>query len=1296
MHDIFYYDYLDSRDIKEILPKVSSARTEYAWLVLNGVDTTDFDFHYVPNKYEQDQVHAWPVGSNLNHYGIYLVPVDVRLMGMEYDFNYHKQVYSLKDPLATGWKWNWDRNIIDENGIDYQWLPDSWDVEYSRHQFSMAGTEQLSYVELIHQGVGNSIHDIKYHKSNFKFAKPIPRVTNINEMPYTHSWVWIIHENIDYSNFNFDWLPDRWDTDKEHGFAMAGTDNLCYTWLHNLDIHMGKSVKCHPTDLKFKEIKKIKNESELVWGRNEFVWIVDDRIDYSNFNFDWLPDAWDKNTWHGFCMKGSEQLAYTYLVNTAKIPTTKKWHDSNLTFKEIKKVYSEAEISWEQDEFVWIIDKRIDYTNFDFTWLPNGWDKDTKHCFCMQDAEQLAYTYLINAKKDSTKIKWHKTDLKFSERKIVYNADDIVWGQDEFVWLLNKNVNYDNFNFNWLPSGWEKNIKHAFAMQGTTQLAETFLINTAEEPAKTKYHISDLQYIKVKKYFKPLDQIEFDASDMFVWSCDDRIDYSEFNFAWLPDAWDIKKIHAFAMKDTEQLAYTYIKHKDCALDAEIKYHKSDLNFKELTLLDQNLDDVLTKFAGQDQFVWLKDQRIDYSNFNFAWLPDAWDKDKLHYFAMQGTEQLAYTAVVNPKYYDKTLEPVYHTSDLQFAQRYVKTWDSELKVSITQKILQDPPEHEWTWYTDERINYDSFDFSWLPDAWDKSKVHAFCMKNAEQLSYTWLVHKDCDLNNLKFKYHASDLEFNDGVIPIVFWPKFTSVHLESDNWQENLRIVASKLAFGSEWIWICDERIDYATFDFDWLPPAWDTDFIHCFTVKGRERLSYTWLVRADNLHKDARYKYHHTELMLQNHYDVIELDMLMDGTKSAYKQQRYLGTMEDALKTAARKTDQEWLWVLSNCCDYTDFNLDYLPELDEVEHTHCWPSGIQQKGDTFLIHIPTYLQTNKFRFNFDHKELARKPWPVVEYTNDNLTEAIKQNPSRSIYTLYKHKDSSVFRVVDVCLWEKRSVTALNKSHSTCLVPRDCVVKKEIYEYPYLEMATVFATEPRIDVIFISNGESQAERNWQKCKKVFGHAQRVDGVNGRLASYQAAAKLSSTNWFIAVFAKCRILDVYDNIGFGWQPDYWQQSKHYIFLNKNLETELIYGHMAPIAYNKKLMLENTGGLDMTLVQQHVVVPITISETDLSDDPWLAWRTAFREVVKLNYYAKGELSVEGEYRLWSWQTKGSEWSQRGAIDAMNYIREHGLTEEAVMPTVEWAWLEQYFKKIYNADITEVITRSTALSDK
>ena len=50
---------------------------------------------------------------------------------------------------------------------------------------------------------------------------------------------------------------------------------------------------------------------------------------------------------------------------------------------------------------------------------------------------------------------------------------------------------------------------------------------------------------------------------------------------------------------------------------------------------------------------------------------------------------------------------------------------------------------------------------------------------------------------------------------------------------------------------------------------------------------------------------------------------------------------------------------------------------------------------------------------------------------------------------------------------------------------------------------------------------------------------------------------------------------------WQPDRLQQAKHYIFHAHNPVNGLQYGHMAMIAYNKKLVMTNSAeGLDFTL--------------------------------------------------------------------------------------------------------------------
>ena len=156
-------------------------------------------------------------------------------------------------------------------------------------------------------------------------------------------------------------------------------------------------------------------------------------------------------------------------------------------------------------------------------------------------------------------------------------------------------------------------------MNGTTQLSYTFLTNTKVKSTKTKYHESTLKFDPTK------------PNDEWVWDCDDRIDYTGFDFNWLPDEWDTNKTHAFAMRGTEQLCYTFLRNTKIE-SIETKYHTTQLRFKS---------DI-----ENDEWVWIRDDRIDYSNFDFSWLPDAWDADKTHVFCMAGTQHLGYTKLIN--------------------------------------------------------------------------------------------------------------------------------------------------------------------------------------------------------------------------------------------------------------------------------------------------------------------------------------------------------------------------------------------------------------------------------------------------------------------------------------------------------------------------------------------------------------------------------------------------------------------------------------------------------------------------
>jgi hypothetical protein len=111
---------------------------------------------------------------------------------------------------------------------------------------------------------------------------------------------------------------------------------------------------------------------------------------------------------------------------------------------------------------------------------------------------------------------------------------------------------------------------------------------------------------------------------------------------------------------------------------------------------------------------------------------------------------------------------------------------------------------------------------------------------------------------------------------------------------------------------------------------------------------------------------------------------------------------------------------------------------------------------------------------------------------------------------------------------------------------------------------------------------------------------------------------------------------------------------------------------------LVLANQGrGLDFTLDDPHDVVPIISGVADYADTPWSAWRTAFREVLKLRASAP---DVETEYRINKWLTpsktgiRNAEWSHIGADDAMEYYDSVGGDFDALKKSYEWAWLASY----------------------
>jgi hypothetical protein len=274
-------------------------------------------------------------------------------------------------------------------------------------------------------------------------------------------------------------------------------------------------------------------------------------------------------------------------------------------------------------------------------------------------------------------------------------------------------------------------------------------------------------------------------------------------------------------------------------------------------------------------------------------------------------------------------------------------------------------------------------------------------------------------------------------------------------------------------------------------------------------------------------------------------------------------------------------------------------------------------------------------------------------------------------------------LVTVPLWrqETKTIVPLSPGATSVIVPKSAKgdIKTQLYDYAYIDKTHRMLKDQPLDIVFISNAEKNADQNYQRLKNSTYNRNnlihRVDGVNGRVAAYHAAARKSTTSWFFAVFAK---LSVANNFDWTWQPDRMQQPKHYIFHAGNPVNGLVYGHQAMIAYNRQLALENTGvGLDFTLDQSHEVVPILSGTADYAETPWMAWRTAFREALKLHASLP---DVENEYRLKVWLKEDSgtiangHWSHKGAQDAVEFYKEVNGNPTELKKSYEWAWLASY----------------------
>jgi hypothetical protein len=613
-------------------------------------------------------------------------------------------------------------------------------------------------------------------------------------------------------------------------------------------------------------------------------------------------------------------------------------------------------------------------------------------------------------------------------------------------------------------------------------------------------------------------------------------------------------------------------------------------------------------------------------FDYSWAPHPHDPPYIYVFGNQW-----WPAEIMP-----TVE--YHVPGAT-ERKYIATPRAELAQNPNQP-----------WYN---VIDSDMDYSWVPDPGDPPLIYVFG-------NQWWPAEK---MPTVEYRVPgATERKY-------VAWPR-ASLLSDSTNWT-------------------VPDSVDPTGVDFTWVPDPGEPPYIYQFATQHQKTGGPVYRVPGA---VEVKYL---AELKIRTVgkataiYEIDHMDGAAGQIANTTRRVRYFDNYRDTLIRLAKSigTEHEYVWVCSSICDYTNFDFTWHPEQWQATMLHVFASDEQKFGDTFFMHVPTFAEYAErkallewYDCNFVNAGVPRRPMPIVQHDQDSHVDVVRTRDFAGPLAVFTQSTYMSTNLVTVPLWREqtKTIVPLNPGASSVIVPRTAIpyIKTQLYDYPYVDKTHCMLKDQLQDIVFISNGEPNAEQHYKRLSLLpkANRLVRVSNINGRAAAYHAAAQASTTPWFFAVFAK---LEVDIDFDFTWQPDRMQQAKHYIFHAKNPVNGLVYGHQAMIAYNRQLVLANPGvGLDFTLDSPHEVVPVLSGVAHYDTSPWSSWRTAFREVLKL----KASLpDVESEYRLNKWLDVTSDetdpqWSRFGAEDAVEYYDQVNGDFAALKKSYEWDWLATY----------------------
>ena len=391
-----------TEDKFESVQRATSLPQPDRWRVPDGVETDNFDFSWHPARGE-NYVHVF--GSQWARQG-----------GPEYVSSPEAQIKYENAQTVKG-KITCDVFVVDQFNKNNN---KSFDTV-------LAQDENARKI----RGVGNWASIIKKACENS-----------------TSDFVWIVSSDYDYTDFDFGWYPETWQSNMIHVFG-----SKFQKWANVFRVPRWEFLRLAPW------FEDVKDFPELNFVEDQTVELFDDNreivyVDFGNA-IDFPPDLDHKTT----------RFFSTWLETLGRI------------------------CERTDSEYIWVASSICDYTNFDFGWEPEPWQQDMLHVFASNDQRE-GDTFLVPVQR--FKQQQPRLELLGWFDTVNYVEDISV---PAYSWPTVSNVNDINTLYAWIvyaghspvdytPSNWKKPNLHVFSESGTVSLC----------PRDCKTHFQDQLY----------------------------------------------------------------------------------------------------------------------------------------------------------------------------------------------------------------------------------------------------------------------------------------------------------------------------------------------------------------------------------------------------------------------------------------------------------------------------------------------------------------------------------------------------------------------------------------------------------------------------------------------------------------------------------------------------------------------------------------------------------------------------------------------------------------------------------